>query len=684
MREESAMSDRSDGNSRVLSRRLAELLSGEAGAEILMTMQLLRQPFLPQGQEGDASPASIPVGPSPRIGNWRLDPEGERYCREAKEKDSWGFWANREGFALKKSGHRTVLLGESAARAYLYDPAISLADLLGEYLAAADRPGEVIDLARTDINAFQITDLLREASSLDPDCVVFFAGNNWLYFNECNRGEEQEILDGFDRGFDFTRELFESRILPRIADRVLGELDRCFPRARKIVVIPEFNLAGWRSDPESAFPIADYGDPSRLLDTWPQLTEAAQREDWAAVLGHCDAIEAQTGKKSYLPFYFRGQALLALGRPREAIPCLELARDAIVGIQIQATPRCPRPIQEGLRAAARRLGMTTVDLPALFRGAAGEHVPGYDYFLDYCHLSLRGLHALARAATEAIAGGAVADRYRDEADVGSAYLLAAIHNAHFGQSKRVVREQLEKCVALDPDLRPLLRCYLRFQSSGAPRWLHRSFVEAAGNRMVEKYFCLGRPDWWDKFADYQIFEAVLSVLGEPGLEAEYREAIAAHLPGPVTSLLDDRFRSETFRQFHFDRAKAFFEAHRPTSLFFLPLAEPQALPLRVCARLPAGNRLDGPAELGIEINGTLAGRLPLTDRWQTFSLTLGEAATRPGVNTIRLVWPRSFPPWRDFAQAYRRSLRLQVWPSVLPVFGEVFSLEIDRRASSSS
>src|SRR5439155_24337600 len=140
-------------------------------------------------------------------------------------------------------------------------------------------------------------------------------------------------------------------------------------------------------------------------------------------------------------------ALLARGRDGEARAAMEAARDAIYGLLIAHSPRCPSPVQAALRSRATELGFAVVDLPTTF--AARGVVPDRRFFLDYCHLTIDGMRVALAATAQAVAGlmavttppaseleqVEISIAPREEA---LAHLLAAIHNAHWGQNADVI------------------------------------------------------------------------------------------------------------------------------------------------------------------------------------------------------------------------------------------------------
>ena len=154
---------------------LAEGLLGEEGrrrVELMQRLGLLT--------EADAPPE--PAQAPGAIGIWEPRMEGDRIWFERSEARSgeWSLWADVPRLEPRGERPRVVLLGESVARGYFYDPSYTPARVLEELLAAHGVPGvEVIDLAKNDLGAQDLQALLLSALALQPDAFVIFSGNNW-------------------------------------------------------------------------------------------------------------------------------------------------------------------------------------------------------------------------------------------------------------------------------------------------------------------------------------------------------------------------------------------------------------------------------------------------------------------------------------------------------------------------
>jgi hypothetical protein len=98
-------------------------------------------------------------------------------------------------------------------------------------------------------------------------------------------------------------------------------------------------------------------------------------------------------------------------------------------------------------AAAAEYEFAIVDMPALF--GVDTEITGRRLFLDYCHPQIEGLRRVARATAEAIAPAlqthlSATDYAIDPADEAIGHILAAIHNAHYGQPTDIVRHHCDR------------------------------------------------------------------------------------------------------------------------------------------------------------------------------------------------------------------------------------------------
>src|SRR5690349_10016389 len=160
--------------------RLAELFDSEEGERILRLITQLSDSGDGRGSLTEEAPVDKPE--KVRVGTWEATNEGtECSFVRVDTGDPTHLWANVQKIPPKDSRRRVVLVGESVARGYLYDPYFTPAKALQKMMDAACGPDkiEVVDLARTDLIHEQLQELIVQALHLQPDALIIFAGSNW-------------------------------------------------------------------------------------------------------------------------------------------------------------------------------------------------------------------------------------------------------------------------------------------------------------------------------------------------------------------------------------------------------------------------------------------------------------------------------------------------------------------------
>ncbi len=231
----------------------ARLLSdgGESAVRLMERLGLLS---LPERSSTSARPGFIGV--------WQGGPEG--YRRAEALRDQWRLWADVQLIPPKGERKRLLLLGESVARGFLYDPDFNPAKALAACVPAVlGQPIEIVDLAKTDLTGSQLTALISAAPALEPDVLVVFAGNNWLLADPRDRLLEAAALrEGGALGLKTRRE----QRLAAFIDTLRGQLRELSARLPIVLVVPEINLLDWRFDGKADAPWLPPGRNRRWLE----------------------------------------------------------------------------------------------------------------------------------------------------------------------------------------------------------------------------------------------------------------------------------------------------------------------------------------------------------------------------------------------------------------------------------
>ena len=155
-----------------ITERLGELLADERGTIILAELQKLHL--------ATSLPTVRPAIPSDEhLGIWRWDHEGGAAICPGVDSDERRLWSEIESIPPKTDKVRVVLLGESAARGYLFEPHLTFAKQLARVLdVIGKRQWDVVDLAKTGLTRGELTRLVASIELVKPDILVMFVGNN--------------------------------------------------------------------------------------------------------------------------------------------------------------------------------------------------------------------------------------------------------------------------------------------------------------------------------------------------------------------------------------------------------------------------------------------------------------------------------------------------------------------------
>jgi hypothetical protein len=341
------------------------------------------------------------------------------------------------------------------------------------------------------------------------------------------------------------------------------------------------------------------------------------------------------------------------------------------------SPRCTSHVQELLRSKSSEHGFALVDLPRLFAEYRGGLLPDRALFLDYSHLTLEGIRVamteVAERLVPLIGNGAelhAAPIEIDPAEEAAAHFLAAIHNAHYGQSYDVIRHHSFAALDLAPGAAGLMLGFLDYQHGSAEPWMCESFDEVARWPNMRRYLAPEGRRPMRRLADGILVEVIVDVLGSDEIPLQ-----ADGAPGEPIDLLASRHQSSTFREeggYTFGPKPAYRRFFGLVSAFQLVCAAPAPVRLRLTCRVPSANGQDPAVE--VRVNGAAIGELPASATWATAELEVPGAEIRAGVNRIEIAWPLLEPRWEEQLERAARSLERGVRPDVLPAFGEVHAL----------
>jgi len=682
-----------------LAKELSALLwskNGDAGKKIELFRQL--QPALDAREPGERKEDPQEV-PEDTVGIWkRISKDGKLFFRrDFDQRADWLSWADVHDIPPKGNRRRIVLLGESVARGYYYDPYYNVAKEL-EAILKAQRltvETEIIDLARTGMGMQDLCRMMRSCIRLEPDAVIIFGGNNWeLEFTGSLEPEDQENIQQtfYTHGFPGMKTLMEQKFSRLVSD-LLGCADTTLvgKGIPVIMMIPEFNLRDWKSvEPEQGMMWMPDGANEKWLCARDAAREAKKNRDMDR-FGVAAAEMVGANPAHPLGFEWLGEFHAHCGQYEEARKAFATARDLILFTGRFCAPRCYGLIQDGILKEAPALGIRVIDLPAVFAHEWPDHIPNRDQFLDYCHLTIEGIklamrHA-AREVIEVLTGKSIpvssvraSALFPDKNVLAIAHFGAAIHNSHTGQPAELLRYHCARAIGYSPEAKQPMMEFMDFATRRSSSIFCKSFEKIAAGRKMRQYdggvVSLANPAR-RKLLDVDLVDAIVNALhtvnihlGEEIGELRTKE----HHIGPEGIDLLESFYSRTdYNSFIGVPDSIVYGARTTESLFrFVFQGDGSGLAFSITCRTP-GREDDGKC-IGIFVNdvpGPIA-KVPMGARWTTNHFTIGPGQLRKGLNTLRIGWPYTFQPLQPVHSTSHHMKLKQVYP----VLGEISALRV--------
>lgn len=684
--------------------RLAHFAVSEDGAEVIRLLRLTglfaqqSKPIADQPSNGTMSiPPARPSDPD-RVGIWERKSKDSKsfFVRRMDKANEWSNWASVGRIDSKGAKRRVVLIGESVARGYLYDPQFNPAKALDLILQSRLGKGEVevIDLARTDLG-YEFQELTQSAILLSPDVVIIFAGNNWrrtFSFDPSNLDQVRQTATTLrEQGVTGCKRLIEEQL--SIVLRQLVRTVASFYEARGIPlvwIVPEFNLGDWR-DPETNAPHLQDGANLQWITCWEKAQNLMRDGD---IIGASESakklIELDKGVNA-TGFHILAQHSQELGDEDAARRYLEMARDSVIWDTSRIiSPRPYKIVQDAMRAEVKE-GL--VNLPDLFKEHLRGGLPDRRLFLDYCHLNSDGIRIAMAAAASCVLRSlkGVAIPWNELADQSiapsqeleaEASFLAAIHNAHFWQSCDVVEHYCLRAVQASPKIGQIMTDFIDLQSRRAPMLMCRSAERLAGSEssVIAHYLLRNNKQFLDKL----LLDAVLRALKKLGIEARRRlEQIRREehsVADRTINLLDPYYLSAALQSQElywalpmaekslFQVCSDYYQAYWLESRFVF--VGERDRPVRLCLTC----RLPGPGQpvgtIHIEVNGIQIGEANIDRDWGTWEIDIPGQVVG-AMNDIVIRWPVPEFPGEKALGAVADALVDGISPKFFPLFGEI-------------
>ncbi|HEY6350079.1 MAG TPA: hypothetical protein VI636_11790 [Candidatus Angelobacter sp.] len=678
---------------------LARLATTEDGAKVLGLLRSTNLFEAPDEASQKATALGTNTSPgvtsSDEVGIWKRKERSNHFVRRLDKFSEWSLWANIGKIGPKERKKRVILIGESVARGYLYEPQYTPAMVLEAILERqlGKSGAEVIDLARISLG-MEVKKLAMSALLLDPDAVVIFSGNNWgPAHSRCDlpylaTSLQQEGIPGLKR---LMEQRFQQNITQLIEDIASRYQESGIPL---VWIVPEFNLGDWRDPISNAPHLLNNGNRD-----WSVCRErvqmALQEGDIAAAsVSARKMIEIDQGITP-ATFYLLAECSRRAGDMEAQRLHLESARDAL---RWDPNVKAPRPYsvtQTAMREQAAKYKNEIVDLPLLFKEYLKGGLPDRRLFLDYCHLTAEGIQiAMAAAAAgvlrslkranvpwRALANHGLEPTPRIKAE---ALFLAAVHNAHWYQSYELVHDHCVRALEFYPGIARVMACFIDLQTQCAPMLMSRAAEELTALQMPSINHYLLRVN--NQNLDKLLLDAILASLKKIGIDAteglEKRRRLEHSVTIAGRDLLDYYYCSGFDRPQESmlvtpDRSvrrQGHYRAHSAESSFFFIAEARCPVRLKLTCRLPHSAAFQ--EHVSIEVNRVYHNKILVGREWGTWDITLAGEAARDGINEIVICWPTpDFSGQQAIAMAASEMLQGQV-PEFYSSFGEIHSFTV--------
>jgi hypothetical protein len=684
---------------------LAQLASSDDHSHLLRLLQLTG--LFAGGAPACGQPSAgsqTPDAEADRVGIWeRKSKDGKSYFARSRERaNEWNMWANEGRIEAKGAKRRVVLIGESVARGYLYDPLFTPAKVLEKILKPyfPEAGVEVIDLARLSLLQNELLELAHSALVLEPDAVVIFAGNNWgLGFSAAvNDPDYRRSVSTVARegGVAGLKRFAEERLRQEIKQLVKTVASLYQSRGIPLFwIIPEFNLRDWR-DPETNAPYLRDGANREWMALWQEARRALQNDDTATAAAAAEKMVELDQGVCVAGLYLLAECSRRAGDQPAERHHLERARDALIWDNTGYVPsRSYTIVQETLREEAGKYNNEIVDLPLAFDEYLKGELPDRRLFVDHCHLnsdgirlamSMAGARLLPRLAGATPHWSALADtRIAPPREVeAEAAFLAAVHNAHWWQSADLVDYFCQRAVDHSPKVAQMITTFSELQTRRPPMLMSRSAEQFSklGAGLIQFYTIQYSKHLLDEVF-LNAIERATKKLGVDRKRLEQMQQQEHSVARKDNNLLDYYYCSAARQPRELMWAFAvqglspllgmrsdYYKAYGQTSRFIFVGESDCPVGLQLTCRLPQGGQASG--DVAIEVNGTRLGELAVSREWESWQITVGEELVRDGLNEIVIHWPLpEFPGEQTLAVTFDHLVDEGIYPDFYPVFGEI-------------
>lgn len=704
--------DFSDASQRERLEKLAKELNTPEGLAIARQLQAVGLLGIGNHQQSNepAPKHSSQVSKAQAISIWQpVWEQGHLLFRRPKPGPFDDHFAKTTQFRAEKppACKRVAFFGESVAAGYLLAPHVTPAQMLQKFTQQCwpEEKLEILDFSRTNETLSGMIQLAEASLQVDPDVMIFFAGNNWTLMEMPEWSPflpsvrvRQRLGDLWRKGGLAEVKQDELSRLTQAVGRKLNALGEWLKTRGlpAIWLLPEVNLKDW--DHLQPPPCLEgnkigfwYEAFQEALDAW----ERGALEEVSSLAWRLLDLDAGTSPVGYR---FLGMALLGQGKAdlaREAFR-YEVQASGYSGSCFLGAPQMTPHLEKIVEGFAHRYGVILVRLSEVFREASPESVVGRDYFYDYCHLSAQGMKLAMSEVLQPLKRLLEFDQeplpiaelaYEIPARVEAvACIGAAIHSCH-RQIPVLIRETpwrywLERAVELDPTVIRFFSLYIMARAGHAPL----VFSQVQGEMLAEEAPLTPQHGWFYEYLDASIVQEMLQVMqnGYPELyEASLaflleKRAIGSepvsltengfYLWMPLARYIPDALNHSRLSQ------RALLRCPWPQISFAFVSRTQKPLQVELTVRLPEEAQPEAFEKTRILLNREPIHELEVSKKWGVYRVFLAPEMLQRGINNLMLQFPVNSDP--SFDSRIYRDFQLGKETSFHPLFAEIWDISL--------
>ncbi|OQP46414.1 SGNH/GDSL hydrolase family protein [Niastella populi] len=580
--------------------------------------------------------------------------DGENcFVRDQKFKADFPYWNKTMNVIKEKSPKkkRVVLLGESVARGWLYEPLHAPAEVLEDILHQHfSQDIEVVDLAVTSINAREILELCEEALALSPDAFVIYAGNNW----------KQSVIACLTdaEGYEIYRELVSgkpgyavistlvSKAFSRMVDIFFIQLKRITSgrNLEMVFIIPAFNLMDFQSSEIEK----EMFMPNLKARAWMQARAQGlnflEKNDLESLAKLAQELIDLNSFHS-LGYEWLAKCKLAAGDLKSAKKLLETACQTAIYRVTSTSSRFFVGLKEPIVKNCHANKVHYVTMDEVFEQHLNGGLPDRTLFLDYSHLTIKGIElsmiACAKTLIKAWSGAEAEpqiDSYEIKCDpqmASTAHFLAAMHNNLCGQSFEIIDYHCRKAFEYDKRILSKMNAYIRMSLSKTPWKINKESLAFVGNNLIQMGMFRYEPH-------AKIHSALLRSIGKILRENNLAEDLDVILleehtiSGEETDLLTTKYAADSMLCMTelLAKEKGFYSEIKLESKFYFVASFQHSVLAKLTYRVPGGSA----DKIKLVVNGKLQVELPAHPKWSTHSFDIPLSDLQSGINELSIHW----------------------------------------------